>query len=378
MLWWGQLMGYKYMSKFSVQKLRYFAELSLLTAVFIGYIIFVINSFIMRGSYLIISLWLIFSIFTVIWFSYSLLKIKSVKRRVRRLFVLNINLILNNRIFLALLGTINKRIPFIKTVFLAYPANHKFATEYVFDTVLEETRWHPWFTGFFIQNGKIGIQFAISSTEKDFRDENNIENLRILWLRMNYLKSLLEADQMTFAGILPGIFYKKNIIHTLPIELDVTVKAVKQAVLKAIDELNLPDSTPIIVLGGKGFIGNKFVSEMENREVYCIDKQDADSPAMEDILKKVKDKVIILNVATQKALQENLLYFNEKVIIINEVYPEPSRELTHSLKEKGVTLFHIIGVKGKSFPNFPRAYREGIPCCASWDNDNLEAKITRL
>jgi hypothetical protein len=366
------------MSKFSVQKLRYFIEFALLIAAYIGYIIFVVNSFIMRGNDLVISLWLIFSIFTVIWLSYSLLKIKSIKRRIRRLFVLSINLILNNRIVWAVLGTFNKRIPFIKTVFLAYPANHKFATEYVFDNMLEQTSWNPLFTGFFIQNGKIGIQFAISSTEQDFRDENNIENLRILWLRMNYLKSLLEADQMTFAGILPGLFYKKNIIHTLPIELDVTVKAVKQAVLKAIDELNLPDTTSIIVLGGKGFIGNKFVAEMGDREVYCIDKQDLDSPAMEDILKKVKEKVIILNVATQKALQENLLYFNEKVIIINEVYPEPSRELTHSIKERGVTLFHIIGVKGKAFPNFPRAYRGGIPCCASWDNDNLEVKITQL
>jgi hypothetical protein len=278
----------------------------------------------------------------------------------------------------ALVGIINKRFPIIKTVFLAYPANHKFATEYVFDSMLEQTRWNPWFTGFFIQNGKIGIQFAISSTEQDFRDEKNIENLRILWLRMNYLKSLLEADQMTFAGILPGIFYKKNIIHNLPIELDVTVKAVKQAVFKAIRELNLPDKTPILVLGGKGFIGNKFVAEMSDREVYCVDKQDMESPSIEDILKKVKEKIIILNVATQKALEENLLYFNEKVIIINEVYPEPSPQLTHSISKKGVTLFHIIGVKGKSFPNFPRAYRGGIPCCASWDNDNLEVKITQL
>lgn len=371
-------MMYKYMAKLSLQKLLYLMELSLLIGVYIGYILFVINIFIMRGNDIVISLWLIFSIFTVIWCTYSLLKIKSVKRRIRRLFVLSINLILNNRIFWALMGTFNKRLPFIKTVFLAYPANHKFATEYVFDSILAQTRWNPLFTGFFIQNGKIGIQFAISSTEQDFRDENNIENLRILWLRMNYLKSLLEADQMTFAGILPGLFYKKNIIHTLPIELDVTVKALKQAVFKVIDELNLPDITPIIVLGGKGFIGNKFVAEMGDREVYCVDILDPDSYSIEDILKKVKEKIIILNVATQKALQENLLYFNEKVIIVNEVYPEPSQELTHSITEKGVTLFHIVGVKGKAFPNFPRAYRGGIPCCASWDNDNLEVKITQL
>ena len=367
------------MARFSAQKLIFFIELSLLIVVYLGYIGLVLYIFLTRSNDIFISLWLIsLSVLGLFWISRLLLKVKVIKRRVRRLFVLNVNLLFNNRLVWALVGAVNKRIKIIKTVFLAYPANHKFATEYVFDNVLDETRWHPWFTGFFIQNGKVGLKFGISSTEDDFRSIDNLENLRLLWLRMNYLKSLLEADQMTFAGILPGLFYKKEIIHTLPIELDVTVHAVKKAVLKVIDEIELPHTTPIIVLGGKGFIGGKFVDEMKGYTVYCVDKQDSDSHHMEDILKTVEDKVILLNVATKRALEENLLYFNEKVIIINEVYPEPSSELREKIKENGSMLYHIVGVKGKSFPSFPRAYSGGIPCCASWYSDNIEVKIIKI
>jgi hypothetical protein len=368
------------MIRLSLRKFIFIAQLGILIFVYISYIIFIINILTTRTLSVFESAWLIsLSGIGLFWISSLLLKIKIVKRHVRRLFVLNINLLFNNRIIWAVLGGVNKRLRLIKTIFLAYPANHNFAREYVFDSVLEETRWHPWFTGFFIQNRKIGLKFAISSTEDDFRDENNLDQLRSLWLKMSYLRHLLESDQMTFAGVLPGIFYKKNIIHRLPIELDNTVQAVKKAVLLVIDDLKLDINTPIIVLGGKGFIGNKFIYEMSNRKVYCIDIKDKSNKyRLDEIIYSAKSKVIILNVASQRALLDNLLYFNEKVIIINEVYPEPSAETVNKIKSQGVVLFHIVGVAGRSFPRFPRAYRNGIPCCASWNSENTDIKLIKI
>ena len=352
----------------------------MLICVYVFYIFFTVNILITKNLDLILSIWLMtLSILGLFWISNLLIKIKSIKRHIRRLFVLNINIIFNNRIVWSIIGAFNKRLKLIKTIFLAYPANHKFAKEYVFDSVLEETRWHPWFTGFFIQGGKVGLKFAISSTENDFRDDNNLDKLRDIWLNMSYLKHLLETDQMTFAGILPGLFYKKKIIHTVPIELDNTVIAVKKVVLSIIDELNLKANTPIIVLGGKGFIGNKLIDEMNDRNIYCIDIKDKEnSITIKDIIDSSDNQVIILNIATQQALKDNLIYFNEKAIIINEVYPEPDIELSNKIKSKGSTLFHIVGVKGISFPRFPRAYRKGIPCCASWNSNNISVEFIKI
>lgn len=355
-------------------------QLIILFFVYISYVSLIIYVFYKKELNIISSIWLIsLGIFGILWFSYLVFSIKRFKRHIRRLFVLNLNLIFNNRIFWAIIGSINKRTKFIKTIFLAYPANDKFTKEYVFESVIEETKWSPWVTGFFVQNGKLGINFAISSTEIDFRDDINLERLRELWLKMNHLRQLLDADQMTFAGILPGIFYKKDIINNLPIELDNTVSAVKNVVLSIIDDLSLSiNTTPIIVLGGKGFIGNKFIEAMKDSIVYCVDKNTENEHSIKDILNQYNDKVIILNVASQKALEENLIYFDEKVIIINEVYPEPDSKITKKITENGSMLFHVVGVKGRAFPRFPKAYKDGIPCCASWNSSNIKGKFIKI
>lgn len=368
------------MIRLSLRKFIFTLQLSILICVYVFYIFFTINILITKNLDLMLFVWLmILSILGLFWISNLLIKFKLIKRHIRRLFVLNINILLNNRIVWSIIGALNKRLKFIKTIFLAYPANHKFTKEYVFDSVLEETRWHPWFTGFFIQDGKVGLKFAISSTENDFRDDNNVDKLRDIWLNMSYLKHLLETDQMTFAGILPGLFYKKKIIHTVPIELDNTVIAVKKVVVSIIEELNLDINTPIIVLGGRGFVGDRLIDSMTDYNMYCIDIKDPDNSVnIKDIINSAKDKVIILNIATQKALKDNLIYFNEKAIIINEVYPEPDVELSNKIKSKGSTLFHIVGVKGKSFPRFPRAYRKGIPCCASWNSNNISVEFIKI
>jgi hypothetical protein len=368
------------MIRLSLNRLLFLFQLGVLVLVYLSYLFFVIYILTTRSLEIWFAIWLfVLSIFGLFWISNLFLSIKIVKRHIRRLFVLNINLLFNNRIVWSIIGVLNKRLKFIKTIFLAYPANHKFAKEYVFDSVLEETRWHPWFTGFFIQNGKIGLKFAISSTENEFRDDSNLENLRSVWLKMSYLKHLLETDQITFAGILPGLFYKKNIIHTLPIELDNTVVAVKKAVLSIMKESNLDNNTPIIVLGGKGFVGDKLINSMTDYNMYCIDIKDPENSVnIKDIINSAKDKVIILNIATQKALKDNLIYFNEKAIIVNEVYPEPDISLSNKIKEKGSTIFHIVGVKGKAFPRFPRAYRKGIPCCASWNSNNISVEFIKI
>ena len=53
------------------------------------------------------------------------------------------------------------------------------------------------------------------------------------------------------------------------------------------------------------------------------------------------------------------------VIVLNEVYPEPSAVEIAELEARGAHCYHIVGVEGWAWPPFPRAYRGGIPCRAS-------------
>jgi hypothetical protein len=53
-------------------------------------------------------------------------------------------------------------------------------------------------------------------------------------------------------------------------------------------------------------------------------------------------------------------------VVLNEVYPEPGREELEIMAEQGARCWHIVGAKGQAWPPFPSAYRNGIPCCASF------------
>ena len=66
------------------------------------------------------------------------------------------------------------------------------------------------------------------------------------------------------------------------------------------------------------------------------------------------------------------------MLIINETYPEPSKKVVFALKKRGIHLYHIVGVKGSTFPNFFNAYAGGVPCCAMNTSEQFTPLIKLL
>ena len=65
---------------------------------------------------------------------------------------------------------------------------------------------------------------------------------------------------MTFAGVLPGIFHLRNIDSKFSERSSAnTVQLVIQAEEKVRHMESLPENTPIIILGGKGFVGSRII-----------------------------------------------------------------------------------------------------------------------
>jgi len=64
--------------------------------------------------------------------------------------------------------------------------------------------------------------------------------------------------------------------------------------------------------------------------------------------------------------------------VLNEVYPEPDADTLAILDAVGCPVFHVVGMKARSWPAFPRAYRGGIPCCAGRLEAISEPLIARL
>jgi len=239
--------------------------------------------------------------------------------------------------------------------------------------------WLPWPAGIFRQNGKWGLMTVISSLEDDFTDPGNVENLKTLLNRTERIRQLLGAKQKTFAGILPGVMYMKRLIRK-SVEAEVTVQAVLQVERELKSQIDYPSDVPLIILGGRGFIGKSLLRSLNGRKAYCVDANgDGNKANMGAWPSHLKGQKAILVNLTRKAVLANYLHlFWPELVLVNEVYPEPKPGEIQELTARGSAAFHIVGLKARSYPKLPRAYQGGIPCCAGRLTDDMEVIVKRL
>ena len=294
----------------------------------------------------------------------------------RRLAIEFFSLVLNHDWVFWLIGLANKRLGLIESVFLVYPATDGYGLAYAYRWRLVKNRWKPWLVGFFCQNGKIGIKFAISASNGQFSDPDNKGNLCHLVQRMEKLRKLFHAEYKTFAGILPGVLFMKRLVKETP-EADVTVEAVKQVIGKVKSLEGLSEDTPVIVLGGKGFIGRRVVASLPEGTVYSVDI--AGNNGQNVWPSHLQGKPLLLvNISLNSVLGQYIHLLWPEVVVVNEVYPEPNEELAQQLKAVGCHCYHVVGVKARALPSFPGGYQGGIPCCAAWQSEKMEALFKRI
>jgi hypothetical protein len=137
---------------------------------------------------------------------------------------------------------------------------------------------------------------------------------------------------------------------------------------------------PVLVLGGRGYIASEVLQLTTRRNVTSIDVGELEA------FRRFADRnngcsVVVVNLTKSGALLEYAREFWPGAIVLNEVYPEPSEAEIGALEARGAICYHIIGVQGDAWPPFPKAYRGGIPCCASLpisSNDPFPVLVSRL
>ncbi len=190
---------------------------------------------------------------------------------------------------------------------------------------------------------------------------------------------MLGASQKTFAGILPGVLFGKRIIRQ-SVEREVTVEAVFKAEQEVREREGYDGTIPVIILGGRGFIGRRLVAKLElnGRKVYCVDivNDDRCTPSWPSDL--LGSQAILINVTKKAVLREYVSHFWPELVLLNEVYPEPSDEEIGMLSKLGSRAYHVVGVEAKAFPSFPKAYAGAIPCCAARLSHNMRVVVKKL
>lgn len=286
--------------------------------------------------------------------------------------ILILNFVFNRNLIFKIIGGVNRRYNFLSSIFVAYPASEEYALAYVYASHRHLMRWSPWPVGIYRQDGKWGLMFVISSTERDFYPSENAQHLRHLVERTEHIRQLTGAMQKTFAGVLPGVLFAKRIIREA-VEADVTVEAVVRAEQLARETVGYDEDSPVILLGGKGFIGRRLQARLKNRASYCVDTADEDGGEWPSDLKG--EKAIVINISRKGSLMEYLEDWWPELVLLNEVYPEPSSAVVSRLTEIGSRAYHVVGVRALSIPPFPKAYAGGIPCCAARMSDEMRVII---
>lgn len=282
-----------------------------------------------------------------------------------------VNFFLHRNWFWWLLGRCNSK-GWIKSVFLSYPANNAYAKDYVY--AFRIGSWKLRLTGVLWQNGKLIIMFTLFVEEAELLRKANKGKLEAAVGCMEKIRKLLRADSKTFAGVLPGVLLKRGLIDDAP-EADVTASIVVEAVELVKKEMAVQAHIPIVVLGGKGFIGKRVVDRLcasSKADIHVID--------LGDRYKWPRDHVrkVIINLARHDTIQSYHDLLQAGDIIINEAYPTPSSEGVEMIRSLHCNCFHIVGVKAGAFPRFTHAYQGGIPCCAAWNSPDKKAMVKKL
>lgn len=305
---------------------------------------------------------------------------KSFKRvllsHVSRIALIINSILFNHDVVFRFVGWLNRRWRFLETVFLVYPATYDYYLAYAYEIQRKPMAWNPWPCLLFWQEGKFGLMVSISSTEEEFTRPENRQNLIRVVDRVEQIRQMLGASQKTFAGILPGFLCREKILTESP-ETEVTVEAVARAEADVRGQLSYPADVPLIVLGGQGFIGRRLVQRLEGREIYSVDLQDGDTAQQWPAHLQGK-KAILINVTRAGSIDSYLRMFWPELVLLNEVYPPPTKDLLQPLWSIGSPIFHVVGIVARAYPSFPRAYEGGIPCCAARKTEEMKVIVKRV
>jgi len=286
----------------------------------------------------------------------------------RRTGIILLNLLFNNRLFYKTLGWLNKHLDFLSSVFVAYPASEEYAEAYFASALKPKIKWSPTPCALLYQNGKWTLGFGISSSERDFRDPSNEENLRALVERTEYIRKTVKADHKTFAGILPGILHRRELLEDAT-EAKVTVRVLLKAIKDVQGREDMSPGVPLIVLGGRGYIGSRLMQELPKKHTYSVDKS---CPGDNWPNQLEGQNALLINVANRTALQQYLDRVWSGLTLLNEVYPEPQPRVIDAFTRLGNSVYHVVGVEAHAYPRFPKAYAGGIPCCAARPCDEIK------
>jgi len=121
----------------------------------------------------------------------------------RRIAILLLSLACRTWVPFALLGLFGRCTRRFGSVFFCYAGNEYYARHYSYPSCKVVLQWFPSLIGFFRQGGEWGIICASPVTEREFMNPANATNLNLLLGRLERIRRVTGARQLSLARVLP-------------------------------------------------------------------------------------------------------------------------------------------------------------------------------
>jgi hypothetical protein len=275
-----------------------------------------------------------------------------------------------------LVGALNRIFPVFVSVFFCYAGNERYARHYCYGSSRNFLLWFPSAIGVFRQGKKWGLVCAAPVTEAEFTDPKNSLELSLLLRRLRRIKIILGAERLSFAGILPTILQRRWPETISDLGCDHTPEVVRRAVhqVARIHFRGRPHT--VVLLGGAGRIGRAVQESLKTDGINSI----VVDPAGESSTFKDVDStsMLLVDVSRHGVIQRYVPEIPNDAVVLNEVFPEPSREVLTELTNRNIITYHIAGIVADVYPSLPLGYKNALPCCAIHSSDMPEPVLKRI
>jgi hypothetical protein len=294
----------------------------------------------------------------------------------RRLAVLTLTVSCRTWIPFLLLGAINRVFPMFGSVFFCYAGNERYARHYGYRFSREFQLWFPTIIGIFRQGKKWGLICASNVTEAEFTDPGKAIDFGLLVRRLRCVKAVIGVHRLSFAGILPTVLDRKWPESTE--HHDYTAEVVRKAI-EDVQTKHFKGRPPrLVLLGGAGRIGRAVYEILKSEAIDPVVIDPAIPPVATFQTLSPDEGVLVIDVSRHGVIDRYVKELPEGSVVLNEVFPEPRREVLAQLKKKLIATYHIAGVTAQVYPPLPLGYENALPCCAIHSADIGKPILKRI
>jgi hypothetical protein len=210
-------------------------------------------------------------------------------------------------------------------------------------------------------------------------DSANTENLNRLLGRLETIRRVTGARQISLAGVLPSFLQRSDEhSHGGTSYTDHTPEAVYQAIRWVRKKHFHSVPHKVVLLGGAGRIGRHVRERLAGDGIETVVLDLVAVSVRELVPDTATGPILFVDMSRRDVIERYVHDLLPGSIVLNEVFPEPSRRVLESIKARNVPVIHISGVKTEVFPPLPFGYSGALPCCAIHSPASTELVLSQL